>query len=138
MKLHIQTEDTPVIQKTKELCSTILVQPAYLALRKAIDTFLDDPASVEQYRVLCDLQDTLGGKQEQGLHLSVEEIAAFEKAEQDFLANTAAQAFIDAQRQMQKIEQTVSKYVRKTFELGRLPQEEDLGGGGCGSGCGCH
>jgi cell fate (sporulation/competence/biofilm development) regulator YlbF (YheA/YmcA/DUF963 family) len=137
MKLHMQTEDTPVIQKTKELCQTILGQPAYHALRKAIDAFLGDPASVEQYRTLCDLQDTLGGKQEQGQQLSAAEIEAFEKAEQEFLANPAAQGFIDAQRQMQKIEQTVSQYVRKTFELGRLPQEDDLGGGGCGSGSGC-
>jgi hypothetical protein len=27
--------------------------------------------------------------------------------------------------------------VSKTLELGRVPTEEDLDSGGCGSGCGC-
>ncbi len=96
---------------------------------------------MEQYRLLCDLQDTLGQKQSQGLPLEDAEIAGFEQAEQKFLANPSAQAFIAAQRQMHEIEQTVARYLRKTFELGRLPGEEDLGGGGCGcgsGGCGCH
>lgn len=142
MKLKMQSEDTPVIQKTKELCQTILEQPAYQAMRQAIDAFLGDAASVQQYRDLCDQQDALGQKQEQGLPLTDAEIAAFETAEASFLANPSAQAFIRSQRQMQDIEKTVGQYVRKTFELGRLPQEDDFGGGcgsgGCGSGCGCH
>jgi hypothetical protein len=28
--------------------------------------------------------------------------------------------------------------VTKTFELGRVPSEEDLQEGSCGHGCGCH
>lgn len=142
MNLKMQSEDTPVIRKTKELCQTILGQPAYLTMRQAIDRFLGDAASVQQYRDLCDQQDALGQKQEQGLPLTDAEVEAFEKAESLFLANPAAQAFIQAQRQMHEIEKTVTQYVRKTFELGRLPQEDDFGGGcgsgGCGSGCGCH
>jgi cell fate (sporulation/competence/biofilm development) regulator YlbF (YheA/YmcA/DUF963 family) len=143
MKLNLQTEDTPVIVKTKELCQTILEQPAYLALRQAVTSFLDEPASVEQYQQLCDLQETLSGKQAQGIPLGDDEIASFEKAEQAFLANPSAQGFIAAQRQMHEIEQTITRYVRKTFEIGRLPGEADFGGGGggcgCGSGgCGCH
>lgn len=39
---------------------------------------------------------------------------------------------------MHKIEETVSSYVRKTFELGRLPNEDDFESGSCGPSCGCH
>jgi hypothetical protein len=48
-----------------------------------------------------------------------------------------AENFIKAQQQMHKIEKTVSQYVRKTFELGRIPGEDDFPRGGCGPSCGC-
>jgi hypothetical protein len=41
---------------------------------------------------------------------------------------------------MQKIQQIVTQYVGKTFELGRVPAATDLESGCCGSGeqsCGC-
>ena len=140
MKLTLQTEDTPVIRKTKELCQTILEQPSYQELRQAIEAFLGDNASVDQYQRLCDLQEELGHKQSHGESLTNEEVEAFEKEERDFLANPAARPFIQAQRKLHEIETTISTYVRKTFELGRIPQESDFAGGcGCGSGgCGCH
>jgi hypothetical protein len=36
------------------------------------------------------------------------------------------------------VQETIHQYVNKTLELGRLPTEEDLNGGSCGHGCGCH
>lgn len=142
MKILLQTEETPVVQKTKELCQTILDQPAYQEMRRQITAFLQDQASVQQYQRLCDQQDLLQAKQEQGEPLSDSDIEGFEREEQSFLSNPLASGFIDAQRQMQKIEKTVAQYLRKTFELGRLPAAEDMesgGGCGCGSGgCGCH
>lgn len=142
MKILTQSSDTPVIQKTRELCQTILDQPAYQQLRKSIDEFIGHADSVSQYRQLCEMQDALGSKQEQNIPLPDDEVAEFERLEQAFLANPLAQSFIAAQRQLQQIEQTVSGYVRKTFELGRVPAESDLSGGGCcggsSGGCGCH
>ncbi len=141
MKILLPTEETPVIQKTKELCQTILDQPAYQEMRRSIQSFVDNREAVMQYQRLCDKQDVLNAKQEQGAPLTDEEMADFEKEEAAFLANPVAAAFIEAQRQMQKIEKTVTKYVRKTFELNRLPESSEMssgGGCGCGSGCGCH
>ena len=145
MKILLQTEETPIVQKTRELCQTILDQPAYQSMRGSISTFLENRAAVQQYQSLCDRQDALQSKQEQGLPLTDEEIAEFEKEEQAFLDNPVASSFIDAQRQMQNIEKTITQFVRKTFELNRLPLESDMksGGGCCGGsggsgGCGCH
>lgn len=134
----IQQDETPVIRKTKELCQTILDQPAYQEMKRTIVAFLSDPRVSAQYQRLCDLQEALQEKHESGLAISDEEIADFEKQESEFLSNPVAQGFIDAQRAMHKIEQTVGAYVRKTFELGRMPTDEDFAGGGCGPSCGCH
>ena len=134
----IQQNDTPVIQKTKELCQTILEQPAYQGIKTTIHAFLTDANLSGTYQRLCDQQDALHHKHEQGEMISDQEVAAFEKDETEFLANPLAQQFIDAQRQMHKIEQTITGYVRKTFELGRMPTEDDFSEGGCGPSCGCH
>lgn len=134
----IQQNDTPVIQKTKELCQTILEQPAYQGIKKTIHDFLTHADLSATYQRLCDQQDALHHKQEQGELISDQDVADFEKDETEFLAHPLAQQFIDAQRQMHKIEQTITGYVRKTFELGRMPTEDDFSEGGCGPSCGCH
>lgn len=134
----LNQEETPVIRKTKELCQTILDQPSYQEIRRVIVQFLSNESLRSQYEELCDLQDRLHEKHESGQEITVEELAEFESIEQDFLSNPLAQDFINAQRAMHKVEQTVAAYVRKTFELGRLPTEDDFSGGGCGPSCGCH
>ena len=66
------------------------------------------------------------------------EVAEFEKSREAFFNNPIAKGFVDAQQQMHKMQDSVSKYVSKTLELGRVPAAEDLESGSCGSGCGCH
>jgi cell fate (sporulation/competence/biofilm development) regulator YlbF (YheA/YmcA/DUF963 family) len=141
MKLLLQTDDTPVIQKTRELCQTILDQPAYQELRQTIRAFLEDSESVLQYRRLCDKQDLIQAKNEGGLGPSDEELSDFEKEETEFLGNPLAAGFIEAQRKMFEIEKTIAQYVRRTFELDRLPVAADFSAEGCGcgsGGCGCQ
>jgi cell fate (sporulation/competence/biofilm development) regulator YlbF (YheA/YmcA/DUF963 family) len=133
------TEETPIIKKAKELCQTILDQPGYQQMKQAILGFLENEEAVRQYQDLCDQQDQISAKHQQGVEPTPAEMEAFEKLEHDFLQNPQAQGFISAQRQMHTIEQTVLKYVRKTFEIGKVPSEDDFGSCGCGSGgCGCH
>lgn len=136
--LVLVQEDTPVVKSTKALCQTILDQPAYQEMRGAIQAFLSQPAMRAHYQRLCDKQEALHQKHEEGQEISEEDIADFEKDESAFLASPLAQDFIKAQRAMHKIEQTVSSYVRKTFELGRMPLDEDFESGSCGPSCGCH
>jgi len=136
--LVLAQEDTPVVKSTKELCQTILDQPAYQVMRKSIQEFLSNPLMRGHYQRLCDKQEMLHEKHEQGLAITDEEIADFEKDESAFLASPVAQEFIEAQRAMHKIEETVSAYVRKTFELGRMPTDADFESGSCGPSCGCH
>ena len=142
----LQTGDSTVVQKLRDLCQAILDQPGYAKMKESILQFLGNEQARGQYQRLCDLQDMLHEKSHMGEEVTEKEIAEFERLEQEFMANPLAQDFIRAQQQMQKTEQQISQYVRKTFELGRVPSEEDISadeGGGCcggggGGGCGCH
>jgi hypothetical protein len=76
-------------------------------------------------------------KQSQGLDLKPEEITQFEALREKFLGDPVAQGFLDAQQQLQLLHETVSRFLNKTFELGRRPEYEDVHDGSCRD-CGSH
>ena len=129
--------DNAVLEKTRELCQTILSQPEFKDVRQNVETFLNNDSAKTQYEQLAEKGEYLHHKQHQGVPLSPEEVDDYEKLRTAFLANPIARSFLDAQEKMQEVQQTVGKYVSKTLELGRVPSDEDLDSGGCGSGCGC-
>ena len=132
------TETTPLIEKTKELCQTILVQPEFTAIRRRVDTFLANEEAKAQFQALNEKGEFLHHKQHQGVNLTPAEIADFEKEREKVLANPLVRGFLDAQQEMHKIEESITQYVSKTFELGRLPEADDFEAGSCGPSCGCH
>ena len=125
------------MQKTRELCQTILEQPNMQTIRQRIDTFMADDKTRAQYDGLMEKGQALQQKQQQSLPLSGEEIADFEKHRDALLQNPVARNFLDAQEELHDVQHSVQQYLTKTLELGRLPTEEDLNAGGCGHGCGC-
>src|SRR5262245_35770879 len=128
---------SPLIDKTRELCQTILNQPEYQAIRQQIEAFMGSEDAKAQYQLLSEKGEYLQHKQNQGVRLSDEEVAAFEQERERFFSNPVARGFADAQQQMHKMQETVSQYVGKTFELGRVPEPDDFSSGGCGPSCGC-
>jgi cell fate (sporulation/competence/biofilm development) regulator YlbF (YheA/YmcA/DUF963 family) len=128
-------EESTIIEKTRELCQAILDQPNFQTMRRQVDEFLANDEAKTLYQVLSERGEYLQHKQQQGAQLSDQEIAEFEKQRDAFVNNPLARGFMDAQQQMQKVQESVTQYLTKTFELGRLPEPEDLS---CGSGCGCH
>jgi cell fate (sporulation/competence/biofilm development) regulator YlbF (YheA/YmcA/DUF963 family) len=136
--MTITTEGNAVTEKTRELCSTILAQPNMGDIRQRIDAFMADEKSRTQYETVMTKGQMLNDKQQRALPLSGEEISDFEKHREELLNNPVARGFLDAQEALHDIQESVQKYVAKTLELGRVPTEEDLGGGSCGHGCGCH
>jgi cell fate (sporulation/competence/biofilm development) regulator YlbF (YheA/YmcA/DUF963 family) len=139
METMTQTEDA-ILQKTRELCESILEQPQFLNIRQRVDAFMGNPAAQKQYETLSDMGQQLHEKQHHGQALTAAEISAFDQQRDAFFANPIAKGFVDAQDEMNQIKQQVTKMVSKTLELGRVPHEDELseGGGSCGSGCGCH
>ena len=122
----------------RELCQAIIDQPDFQTIRRQVDAFLADESVKVQYQELSDRGAMLQHKQQTGMPLDMTEIADFEKKREAFLNSPVAQGFLAAQQAMQNVQESVSQYVTKTFELGRMPQKEDFDHGSCGHGCGCN
>jgi cell fate (sporulation/competence/biofilm development) regulator YlbF (YheA/YmcA/DUF963 family) len=134
-----QIEETVIAQKTRELCQTILDQPEVRAMRQKIEVFMADDKTRAQYDALMMKGQMLQQKQQAGQPLDEVEVQTFEQLRDNFINNPVARGFLDAQEDMQKLQQSVSQFVTKTMELGRVPEENELeSGGSCGHGCGCH
>ncbi|MBK1829553.1 YlbF family regulator [Verrucomicrobiaceae bacterium R5-34] len=127
--------------KTKELCEAIAQDIEFVALQGQVERFLEDDAAKLQYQSVHERGEELHQKQQAGVELGEREIQEFESARNGLLENEVARDFMDAQQNLQTLQQTISKYVGMTMELGRVPEAEDLdqsgGGGCCGGGCGC-
>jgi cell fate (sporulation/competence/biofilm development) regulator YlbF (YheA/YmcA/DUF963 family) len=140
--MSTQTENTTVTQKTRELCQAILDQPDVRAMRKNIETFMADTRARGQYETLMEEGQKLHEKQHSGEPLKQSDVDAFDKLRNEFIQNPVSRGFLDAQEDMRKLQQQVTRYVSKTFELGHVPDEAELDSGCCdgegGGGCGCH
>jgi cell fate (sporulation/competence/biofilm development) regulator YlbF (YheA/YmcA/DUF963 family) len=128
-------EESVVMQKTKDLCQAILDEPAVQSILTRIQTFMGDEKTRAQYEDLVSKGQSLQEKQQNSVPLTGEEIAGFEQDRDALLGNPVARGFLDAQEEMRTMQQSIQRYVNKTFELGRLPTEEDVAT--CGHGCNC-
>jgi cell fate (sporulation/competence/biofilm development) regulator YlbF (YheA/YmcA/DUF963 family) len=133
----IDTEE--IVQKTEELCQTIIGQNAFQDLRTMIDTFADNQEAIMQYERFMNKQNRLQQKQRTGEQLTQEEIEDFEQEDYNLFQNQTIRQFIYAQKEFERIHSLVSTYVVKSIELNRLPEEADFQSNGCGCGgnCGC-
>jgi cell fate (sporulation/competence/biofilm development) regulator YlbF (YheA/YmcA/DUF963 family) len=131
-------EQSPILEKTRELCQAILDQPTIQSVRQRITTFMGDDQSRALYDYLVNKGQALQQKQQMSLPLSGEEIADFEQHRDALMKNPIARDFIDAQEELHQVQHSIQQYVTKTLELGRLPTESELDAC-CGShgGCGC-
>jgi cell fate (sporulation/competence/biofilm development) regulator YlbF (YheA/YmcA/DUF963 family) len=139
-ELIMQTtiEETPVMVKTRELCQTILDQPSTQSIRQRIDAFMGDEKTREQYDSLVSKGQALQERQQMNLPLNGEDVSDFEQHRDALMKNPVARGFLDAQEELHEVQQSVHRFVSKTLELGRMPTAEELEGGSCGHGCGCH
>lgn len=135
--MQATSEETIIIQKTRELCQTLVEQPEFVMIRQRIETFLSDESAKSQYQLVMEKGDSLQHKQQMGMQLDGAEIAEFERNRDLLLANSVAREFLDAQQRMHQMQESVMQYVTKTFELGRVPAADDFSAGNCGPSCGC-
>lgn len=136
--MALTAEDSVIVQKTRELCQTILDHPDFQSVRKNIDAFMIDDSAKQAYQSLVERSEELNHKQHQGVKLSDQEINDYQSQRDRVVNNPVAANFIRAQQEVHGIQESVNKYLSKTLELGRVPSGEELDGGGCGEGCGCH
>src|SRR5262245_59877159 len=108
--MHATTEDTLVIQKTRDLCQTIVDQVEFRLIRQRIDAFLNDTCAKEQYQLVMEKGDALHHKQQYGMPLDYAEFQEFEQHREVLLNNPIARDFIDAQQDMQRIQESVMQF----------------------------
>lgn len=134
--MPFNTEDGLIVDKTRELCETILNEPAFEECRRRVEAFLADDAARALYQELNEKGEALQHKQQTGQALNDAEVDDFERRRQEFLENPVARGFLQARQDMHQVQERVTHFVNKTFELGRLPEPEDFAS--CGHGCNCH
>ncbi len=126
-----------ILQRSLDLCEAIAGQPDFLSLKAKLDAFMGDELLKFQYQQLNDLGNLLQMKQGNGVELKPEEVGQFEALREQLLGSPVVVAFLEAQEELRKLHQSVSRALDKTFELGRRPDLSDLHDGSCCGG-GCH
>lgn len=133
-------ETTSYLDQAKELCQAILDDPRLRHIFTGVDSFMEDDAAKAAYSSMQAKAGELHHKQNAGLELTAGEIDSYNKLRDKVLSNPVARAFVDAQEEMQSVQATVNGWLSMTFELGRMPTDDDFDqhGSSCGTGCGCH
>ena len=135
--MDTKVKESPITQRTLDLCQAIAEQADFQSLKQKLDAFMSNEMLKFDYQQLTGLGDILRMKQGQGLELKPEEITQFESMRERFMGDPVAQGFLEAQEQLQLLHENVSRFLNKTFELGRRPEFEDVHDGSCQD-CGCH
>lgn len=137
--MTLLAETSPVLEKTRELCAAIAGDARFVQLQKDVERFLEDDSARLMYQTVHERGEELHQKQHAGIKLAPSEIKEFEAARDELLRNEVANAFLDAQGELEALQRTIAKYITTTLEIGRVPTEAELGdeGGCCGGGCGC-
>jgi len=144
--MKILEDDSAVMSKARELCSTIAEDADFQQLLAKVETFLHNDEARLAYQSVHESGEALNQKQQAGLELADSEVAQFESARKSLLTNPIASEFLGAQKDLESLQMTVGRLVGMTLELGRVPTSEDIaqsqsggccGGEGGGGGCGC-
>ena len=135
--MDTKVKESPLTQRTLDLCQALVDQSDFQVLKQKLDAFMSNEMLKFDYQQLTGLGDLLRMKQGQGLELKPEEVAQFEAMREQFVNNPVAKGFLEAQEEMQLLHENVSRFLNKTFELGRRPEFEDVHDGSCQD-CNCH
>jgi cell fate (sporulation/competence/biofilm development) regulator YlbF (YheA/YmcA/DUF963 family) len=138
--MSMLAEDSSVMGKTRDLCSSIVEHPDFGLLQEKVEAFLSDDAARLQFQSVQERGEELHQKQHAGVELSESEVKDWENARGELLENDKIRTFLEARNQLETLQMTIGKYVGMTMELGRVPAPEDFKAeDGCCSegGCGC-
>lgn len=138
--MSIISDQSPVIEKTKELCQLITENSEYKTLIATVESFLSNDEARMLYQSVHERSEELRDKQRAGVELADSEVEAFKEVRAQMESNDTVMGFLAAQDELQLVQSSISKYIGMTLELGRVPSEEDFaaadGGGCCGGGGG--
>jgi len=129
----------PIKQSTEQLCESIVNQEGFAELYKKIEAFINDEKLKYEYGVLNDRGALLQQMRQNGAEIKEAEIVEFEKLREEFMNNTVATDFLEAQEEVQQLQDKIHQVIAKSFEIGRVPKPEDFDFCSDGFGhCGCE
>ena len=134
--MELLSEENVIGLKTRELCATLAGSAEFSAIRSRIERFSTDTEARMQFELVNRKGAQLEEKQQSGADISEAEVADFEKMRDSLLSNDVAREFLEAREEMIALQEGLQQWVAKTFELGRPPTQDEMGGY-CGPGCGC-
>ena len=131
-------ESTPVLDKTRELCESIVQDSNFKKLQQDVEAFLNDEQAKLSYQSVHQRGEELHQKQASGVELSKTEIKEFEDARESLLNNELVTKFLAAKQELESLQRMIGQHVGMTMEMGRVPSPEEvaheMGGGCCGGG----
>ena len=156
--MRMTAEDSAVMEKTKDLCASIVEHPDFRLLQEKVEVFLEDESARLQFQSVQERGEELRQRQQAGMELTEADIRGWETAREELMNNTVVRSFLQAREELEGVQRMVGAYVGMTLELGRVPEPEDFepeesgccgGGGSCecegeghhhhhGGGCGCE
>jgi cell fate (sporulation/competence/biofilm development) regulator YlbF (YheA/YmcA/DUF963 family) len=133
-------EATTIEDKTKELCQLVLEDAKFTAAREKITTFLADTDAQEAYSALHQKGHAMHQMQHEGTQPAESDMAELNGLKQAAADNEVTAGFMDAEGELNEIFSTVTKYLQKTLQLGKMPEASDFEDSDCCSegGCDCH
>ena len=133
-------ESSAIVDKTRDLCKSIVEDDHFKSLQGKVEDFLNDDAAKLQYQSVHQRGEELHQKQASGVELSKAEIGEFESAREALLENEVVTTFLSAKQELEGLQRMVGQYVGMTLEMGKVPSQEEVdhetGGGCCGGGGG--
>ena len=131
-------EGSTILNKTKELCHTIIDEPEFQELQNALKAFMADDAAKARYQEFAQKSQEFQQRHNNGEKIKEEEIEVYEGMRAGLFSNPCTNAFIEAQKAVGEVQKIVQDYVTMTFEYGRMPVADDFKSECCQEGgCGC-
>mgnify|MGYP003348925015 FL=1 len=115
--MKVAAEHAGVARKTEELCQVLLELPNFTELRQKVEAFMNDELAKFNYQALSERGHLLQEKQNMGAPITDEEIAQYEALRDTFMKSTVSTSFVEAQKEIGRLQDMVNQYFHKTFEL---------------------
>lgn len=140
--MSVLNDNSPVYERTRDLCVSIIQDQEIQQLKESIDAFLSDTDARSLFENVNKMGEELREKQMSGIDPTEEEISRFDELRQNVVTNPVCHEFLQARQQIDTIFNEINRYFGMTLELNRVPSHEEVmeamapKGGCCGGGCG--
>ena len=88
------TNDADYKTKVKELCQSLLDDPALKEVFESIDKFMEDDDAKELFSKMQSKGESLQMKQQSGMELTAGEVEEYNKVRDEMMENSEASAFL--------------------------------------------